>query len=74
MRMFTVNQPLKYLIMMKSFYTLLFLGSALSACKQTSGEPEVIIDPVEKMASISVLRATGSADAVTQLKIDGLYG
>ncbi|WP_140937031.1 hypothetical protein [Sphingobacterium lumbrici] len=56
-----------------SFLSLV-LGSLLVACNPNDVEPEVIIDPVEDIASISVINVSKQASLPNQLHIDGLLG
>lgn len=55
---------------------LFVLAAALlltGACTPENEGPELIIDPVEKMASISVVNVSGKT-LPSQIQIDGLYG
>jgi len=57
-----------------SFFTLL-LGSLFMACNPSHVEPELIIDPVEDIASLSVIDVSNkTATLPDQLNIDGLFG
>ncbi|MBE8721405.1 hypothetical protein [Sphingobacterium pedocola] len=56
-----------------SFLSLV-LGSLLVACGPSHVEPEVIIDPVEDIASLSVIDVSKQASLPSQLYIDGLFG
>lgn len=56
-----------------SFLSLV-LGSLFMACNPSHVEPEVITDPVEDIASISVINVSKQASLPNQLNIDGLFG
>lgn len=45
-----------------------------TACTAGNEGPEIITDPVEKIASISVVNVSGQNNIPTEIQIDGLYG